>query len=267
MKLEIRGLTFSYGDRPVLRGIDLTAKDSEIIAVLGPNGAGKSTLFRCVLGLLDTYGGSVTLDGTDIRSLSRRELAERVAYIPQSAYPVFNHTALEVVLMGLAGRLGTLSAPKASHRNRVLDMMKSLGIAHLQDRGWAMVSGGERQLILLARALAQDAPLLVMDEHTANMDYGYQHLSMARAKGLAGRGYTVLLSTHNPALALQYASRVVVLKGGALMADGAPREVLTSELLSEIYEIPVVVGNLVSGGREILTCAPAEAGNEVFVAP
>jgi iron complex transport system ATP-binding protein len=264
VRLDIRGLTFSYGDRPILRGVDLTASDSEIIAILGPNGAGKSTLFRCILGLLESYGGEVLLNNTDIRSLSRRELAEQAAYIPQSTYPVFNHTALEVVLMGLASRLGTLSAPKGPARERALSVMESLGIAHLRDRGWVTVSGGERQLILLARALAQDAPLLVMDEPTANLDYGHQHLSMARARVLAERGYTVLLSTHNPSHALQYASRVVVLKDGVLKADGVPRKVLTSELLSEIYEIPVVVGNLRSGGREILTCAPAEAGNGVF---
>jgi iron complex transport system ATP-binding protein len=258
VRVEAKNLTFAYGDLPVLRGLDFAAESGEVVAVLGANGAGKSTLFRCMLGLIEGYAGSVLIDGKDAKTLTQRDLAKRIAYIPQSAAPVFNHTAMEVVLMGLTNRLGLLEAPKSEHIAAATAVMEKLGITHLQDRGWAQVSGGERQLILLARALAQDAPILVMDEPTANLDYGHQHRALKRVRALGQQGYTVILSTHNPAQAFRYATRVVVLSGGIIVADGAPNDVLTEELIAEVYGIDAAIGDIEYGGKLLRTCVPVD---------
>jgi iron complex transport system ATP-binding protein len=160
--------------------------------------------------------------------------------------------------MGLTNRLGILEAPKEEHIAAALSVMEKLGITHLRDRGWAQVSGGERQLILLARALAQDAPILIMDEPTANLDYGHQHRALKRVRALGRQGYTVILSTHNPAQAFLYATRVVVLSGGVIVADGEPKDVLTEKLISEVYGIDAAIGDIEHGGKLLRTCVPVD---------
>ncbi|MDR1572564.1 MAG: ABC transporter ATP-binding protein [Clostridiales Family XIII bacterium] len=259
MNIEVRGLSFSYGARQALRDVGFSAGPGEIVSVLGPNGAGKSTMFRCIMGFLRTERGAVLIDGDDIRGLGRRELARRLAYIPQAAAPVFNHTVLETVLMGLSGRVAFGRAPGKAHVAAALETLESLGIAHLRDRGCLEISGGERQLAFLARALAQDARILVMDEPTANLDYGHQHGALERARSLALEGYTVVMSTHSPEHAFLYSTRVLALCGGRAVAEGRPGEVLTEGLLESLYGIGVSLHELSVGGRTVRICLPAGA--------
>ncbi|MEG3055918.1 MAG: ABC transporter ATP-binding protein [Methanoculleus sp.] len=147
MNLEVSNLSFAYSKRgrPILDDVSFSVKKGDLLAVLGPNGVGKSTMFRCILGFLRNYDGNIRLDGQEIKSLDHREIAKYVAYIPQSTYPVFNYTALDVVLMGLTNQLNLLAAPNQEHIDEAYAAMESLGIAHLRNAGYGEISGGERR--------------------------------------------------------------------------------------------------------------------------
>jgi iron complex transport system ATP-binding protein len=261
MRIDVHGLGFSYGTRRVLDDVSFSAAPGELVSVLGPNGAGKSTMFRCIMGFMKTETGRVLIDDVDINALGRRAMAERLAYVPQTAAPVFNHTVLETVLMGLSGRIGFGRAPKASHTAAALETLDNLGIAHLRDRGCMEISGGERQLAFLARALVQNARILIMDEPTANLDYGRQHSALARARALAANGYTIITSTHNPEHAFLYATKVLALYDGRVAADGRPSEVLTKELIEKLYGIGVRLHDIPSenGSEVVRICLPGAA--------
>ncbi len=236
--MELQNLRFSYGDRPVLRGVNLRVEPGELVFVLGANGAGKTTLFRCVLGLLKDWDGKVLLDGHDTKTMEPRELAKRIAYIPQAHHPVFPYSVLDMVLMGTNHRLGAFSAPGARERQLAMDALAQLGIAEYADRNFQRLSGGEQQLVLIARALAQEAKILLMDEPTSSLDFGNQVRVLERVSSLAWQGYTILISCHNPQHAMLYAQRVVALHDGAVAADGPPAQALTPELLRTLYGVP-----------------------------
>mgnify|MGYP003815116565 CR=1 FL=1 len=252
--LEVRGLSFSYGGAPVLGNVSFSLGPGEPTALLGPNGAGKSTLFGCILGFLKPRGGEILLDGRPISAYSKRELARELAYIPQSHSPAFNYTVLDCVLMGMTGALSPLAAPGREQTDRAMEILKSLGMEKLAPRGCRECSGGERQLMLLARALAQDAKILVMDEPTANLDYGNRCRVMERVARLGADGYTVLFSTHEPNQAFRYAARVLALRNGGILADGPTDTVLTQQVLTALYGVRVAVREVEAGGRTYRVC-------------
>ena len=260
MRIEAEDLRFSYGENEVLRGVSFTADGGEIIALLGPNGVGKSTLFGCLLGFLKPDSGRITLDGRGLETLSRRELARSLAYIPQSAAPVFGYPVLDMVTMGMANRLGLLRQPGPAERERAMAALESLGIAALADRGCDRISGGERQLMLLARALVQDAHILLMDEPTANLDYGNGFRVMERIRALGKAGYTVIFSTHEPNQAFRCADRVLAMRSGTLIADGAPERVLSEQTLSALYGLSVAVRETEAGGTKQYVTIPVGYG-------
>ena len=249
MGIEIDHLSFSYGDHAVLRGVSFSAEDGQVSAILGPNGVGKSTLFRSILGFLPPTEGSIRVNGLDMRSLDRRAAAREVAYIPQSCTPPFNYTMLEIVMMGLANRLGVFQLPREEQKKQALEAMESLGIAHLAHRGCGQVSGGERQLALLGRAIVQNARVLVMDEPTANLDCGNSCRVMEMTARLASQGYIVIFSTHDPNQAFRYADHVLALLDGRVLAAGRPEEVLTGETLSRLYGVKMAVCPVTVGER------------------
>ena len=255
MSIEIRRLGFSYGSTDVLHDITFTAADGDIAAVLGPNGVGKSTLFRCVLGFLAPSEGGILVNGKDMRTLDRRAAAREIAYIPQSCVPSFNYTLLEVVMMGLTNQIGVFDAPRPEHKTAALEAMESLGIAHLAHRESGRVSGGERQLALIARALVQRAPVLMLDEPTASLDFGNQLLVLNCARELACEGYTVIQTTHNPEHSYMFSDRILALRGGRVLTEGGPKEVLTPELMRELYGVEVEVSSLF--GDRVRVCTPA----------
>lgn len=256
MKIEAKGVEFSYKEHPVLHGLDFCADAGDVVAVLGPNGVGKSTLFRCLLGFLQPQRGEVLIGGRDIHTMSSAETARHIAYIPQTVSPVFNYTVQDTVLMGLTNQLGTFQSPKQKDVEKVTEVLESLGIAHLRYRGYEQISGGERQLTLLARALVQNAEVLVMDEPTANLDYGNSWRVMERVAALAGGGYTVIFSSHDPNQAFLHANQVLVVKDGSVLAAGPPREVLTEEVLSQLYNIKVLIRSVPYLGGETLVSLP-----------
>lgn len=239
MKLAVSDLRFAYKKTLVLKGVDFSADSGQCICLLGENGAGKTTLFKCVLGLLSGYQGQILIDGMNGKRLTTRDFAEKIAYIPQAHTPPFNYTVFETVLMGTNVLTKGFRTPGREEREIVEEALRLLGISHLAERGCAEISGGERQLALIARALAQKSRILVMDEPTANLDYGNQIRVMRQVKELAQRDYLVVLSTHNPEHALLYADKVLVLKDGKALMYGTPEKVLTPEMIECVYGVSV----------------------------
>lgn len=239
MILKVEDLAFSYGQRNVLHDISFEVNPGEFLSVLGPNGVGKSTLFRCILGNLKGYSGRVSVDGDDMRNLSQREKARRIAYIPQVHRPTFGYTVLDMVLMGTSRQLSAFSQPGDTQVRIAMDALAQIGVSHLAQRDFARLSGGEQQLVLVARAIAQQADILVMDEPTSALDYGNQIRVLQKVKQLSKDGYAVLLSTHNPQHAMTFADRLLALAEGTVAAVGEPREVLTAELMEKLYHIDV----------------------------
>ena len=239
MKLCVDSLSFSYGSVPVLRDISFSLHDGELMSVIGPNGVGKSTLFKCILGALPGYTGTISADGEDMRHLTKRQRAAAVAYIPQIHRPTFGYTVLDTVLMGVGRQVGAFSQPKAEHIDIARDAIARVGVEHLGERDFSHLSGGEQQLVLIARAIAQRSGVLVMDEPTSALDYGNQFRVLELIRSLADEGYSVLLSTHNPQHALSYADTVLALSGGRTEAYGAPGETLNEELMRSLYRVNV----------------------------
>ena len=262
MSIEVKNLRFRYGARPVIGDVSFTAEKGELLAVLGPNGVGKSTLFRCLLGFLKPVSGEILVDGKELGAYSRRELAKKIAYIPQSHSPAFDHTVLDSVLMGMTAQLRVFEQPGQAQREKAVQMLRALGIEKLADRGCMKISGGERQLMLLARALVQDASMLIMDEPTANLDYGNSCRVMEHVKKLGQAGYTIIFSTHDPNQAFSYATKVLALKDGGVMAVGAPEAVLTEDVLSRLYGIPVARCEMETVFGRKTICMPVPGGME-----
>lgn len=256
MILDVRELSFSYGQHPVLRDVSFTASSGDLLAVLGPNGVGKSTMFRCLLGLLRPQHGSVTVDGQAVAAMNRRELAACMAYIPQSTSPVFDYTVLDTVLMGTTGALKLLASPRRGQIEAAEEALRQLQIFHLRDRSICRISGGERQLAMIARAMVQQAKILIMDEPTANLDYGNQHRVMEQIRILAEQGYLVFLSTHNPEHALLYSNQVLALEQGRRIAFGPTQTTLNGELLERIYKMQVEIVTQTVGERTLRVCVP-----------
>lgn len=258
MSIEVERLNFAYRTRPVLKNVSFHAGEGQLLAVLGPNGAGKTTLFRCMLGLLKRYQGRILIDGAEAHTLPTRELARRVAYIPQLHEQAPSYSVLEMVQMGTAHAVSPFSAPKEKETAAALAAMERLGIMGLAEQSFSRLSGGEQQLVLIARALAQQSRTLVMDEPTASLDYGNQMLVLEHARALARDGYTVVLSTHNPQHALSYADVVLALLDGSVAAFGSPAEVMDAALLFRLYGVRAAFVRTECG----VLIAPAEKGGE-----
>ncbi len=261
MSLSVRDLRFAYQKTPVLSGVTFDTAPGELLAILGPNGVGKTTLFRCILGEQKRYSGTIEIDGTDAGTLSPRERAHRVAYIPQTHGMTFRFSVRDTVLMGTSHTLSPFGSPGRAQERAAGEALDRLGIGKLSDRMFDTLSGGEQQLAYIARALAQQAKVLLMDEPTSSLDYGNQLRVLDVVKDLAGDGYTVLLSTHNPQHALWYADRVLALHEGCVAAFGGVEETLTTELLKTLYGTSV---NLFEtpGGSVILPVSSNTTGGK-----
>jgi iron complex transport system ATP-binding protein len=239
MTLAGRDLTIGYSDRVVGRGLDVKLEQGEVLALLGPNGGGKTTLLKTLLGILKPRDGEVAIDGRSLGAISVRERARLIAYVPQVHMPTFAFTVESVVLMGRTAHGNLFSRPSANDRAVAARMLEQFGIAHLAPRPYTMISGGERQLVLLARALAQEPRFVVLDEPTASLDFGNQGKVMREIRALAAAGHGVLFTTHDPNHALRAADRAYLLRAGARIAEGAVGAVLTRERLAELYGAPV----------------------------
>lgn len=255
MRLKVDNLHFSYGSHEVLKGVSFGIEDSGFVSLLGPNGAGKSTLFRCMLGLLEPGKGSVHICGRDIRNMPPAELSHRVAYIPQSHTPVFNFSVFDMVLMGTTAQLSQFASPGKKQKELAEAAMERMGILHLMNRGCGNISGGERQLALIARAIAQQAKILVMDEPSASLDYGNKFRVMETVKSLTEDDYTIIQSTHDPDQAYLYSDQILALYDGKILACGTPRDTISSSLISTLYGVDVQVCSM--HADDVRVCVPA----------
>ena len=256
MGVEVKNLNFSYDDRQVLYDINFSVKKGEFLSILGPNGVGKSTLFRCILGLLPGYSGDIVVDGIDRKKLSVREAARHIAYIPQSSRPVFNFSVFDIVLMGRTSTISSLRSPSRDDIEKCHQALEKFGISQLETRCFHNLSGGERQLVLIARAVAQDSPVLMLDEPTANLDFGNQIRVLQQIKKLSREGYTIIQTTHNPEKSYMFSDRILALQGGRVLKDGIPGEVLSRENMSALYGIDVDVLSLYKDRARV--CIPKE---------
>jgi iron complex transport system ATP-binding protein len=230
MKLEARNLTIGYPDHTVGSGLDVALHTGEVLALLGPNGGGKTTLLKTLLGLLKRKAGEITLGGKPFDNYSIPERARVVAYVPQVHVGTFAYTVETVVLMGRTAHGNLFSRPSAHDRDVAHGALERFGIGRLSERPYTMISGGERQLVLLARAL---------DEPTASLDFGNQGKVMAEIRALAKSGHGVLFTTHDPNHALRAADRAYLLREGTRIAEGPVRDVLDRERLEALYRAPV----------------------------
>jgi iron complex transport system ATP-binding protein len=256
--IQIRSLTVRYRDFTALRSLSLEFEPGSMAAVLGPNGAGKSTLARALTRLVRAAEGEIRYGDRSLERISHAELARQVAVVPQDVWVPFDYTVLEMVLMGRAPHLGALGLEGERDVSLARASLERLGLLPLQQRSFQTLSGGERQRVLLARALAQDAPVLLLDEPTAHQDIGHQRGTLDLLAALNREGRTVLAVLHDLNLASLYFPRLVLLAAGEVAADGTAETVLTEERLREVYGAEVVVAPHPQNGRPVvLPAAPA----------
>lgn len=237
--VRARGLAIGHRGKPLIRGIGLRLDAGQVLCLLGPNGAGKTTLFRTLLGLIPPLAGEIALDGQPLACLSRARIASHLAHVPQSLATPFAFTALDIVLMGASAGLGPFDRPGPAQTDRALAAMETMGIADLAPADVTRLSGGQRQLVLIARALAQDARAIVMDEPTASLDFANRIKVGQAIRRLADRGIGVILSSHDPDQAAALGDHALLINREGLLARGPVGETLTAENLSRLYGIAV----------------------------
>jgi len=262
MKLELRNVDCGYGkDRSVLEDVNFTVESGEICVLLGPNGAGKTTLFRSILRLLPLQSGQICVDGEDIGKWSFRKRAEYMAYVSQFHVPPFPYEAMDVVLLGRLSSVGYFGQPTKDDRRIAEAAMEDMGVLHLRNKPYTEISGGERQLVMIARALAQAPSFLIMDEPTANLDYGNMVRVINKILSLKGKGLGVIMTTHWPDQAFMCDSKVVLLQRNNPLKFGDAADVITEANLLDAYGVRVrVVEFFNESGRLVRLCSP-ESGN------
>ena len=256
--LEVRNIGFSYrGGERVLEDVSFSLEEGTVTCLLGPNGTGKTTLLKILLGLLKNDSGSVGWNGKDITSLGARERARIIGYVPQFSGLTFPYSVEEVVLMGRLSHLPAGGAPGKEDRKIVSAALSHLGLEHLSKKLFHQLSGGEKQMVIIARALAQQSKLLVMDEPTASLDYSNQVRALRVIRKLSDEGYTVLMTSHSPDQAFLVADNAVLMKDGRVFREGKPDEVVTSAALSSLYETQAAVCECtLNGDRSMKVCVP-----------
>ena len=246
-RLELAGVAARLGPHAVLAGVDLSVAPGEVVGVLGRNGAGKTTLLRVACGALAPDAGRVLLDGQEIDSLDRRARARSVALVPQDTLVPFPFSVAELVLMGRTPHLGFLGFEGAHDLDVARAALDRMGIAALADRSVLTLSGGERQLAMVARALAQQPRLLLLDEPTAFLDLRHRLEVLTVVRELAAAGASALVVSHDLGIAARFCDRLVVLGGGQILASGVPSEVLTPETLRAAFGIEAEVSLATDG--------------------
>ncbi len=259
--LALHDLRFRYDGpgREALAGISLTVPEGTITAILGPNGAGKTTLLHTILGRRSPAAGEITFEGRPYGTFSRRELGRRIGLVPQSEQAAFEFSVLDYVLLGRTPYLGLLEMPGREDYAAAEEALAMVGIAHLRERTVTTLSGGERQMVTVARALAQRPRLLLLDEPTAHLDLGNRGRIITVMRHLREEGLTLLFTTHDPNIAALIADEVILMREGHLLYSGPRDEVLSAVPLRETYGVPVAV---VRVGDRLMVMTESETPSE-----
>ncbi len=235
--IDIKGVYFSYDKkRDILKNINLSIKEGEITSILGPNGSGKTTLLKCINSILLPYKGEIYLDGNNVLKMRRDEIAKNIAYVPQEHKISFPYKVLDVIVLGRTPYIGLFSQPKKEDIKKCYEVLNFLNIEYLSEKVYTQISGGERKLCLIARALATDARVLLLDEPTANLDIKHETEVLNCIKKLTKeKKLTVIMTLHNVNLASLISDKIVLLKEGEIITCGEPKYVITEENIKNVY--------------------------------
>ncbi|MGC9017279.1 MAG: ABC transporter ATP-binding protein [Caldimicrobium sp.] len=242
--LEVKALSFEHKrqKRRILQDISFVANQGEITTILGPNGAGKTTLFKCITGVWENYQGEILVNNKKIDNLPFTQRARFFSVVPQDHTPPFPYSVFEVVLMGRASYVGLFSLPSKEDHKKVEEVLEMIGISQLKDKPYTQISGGERQLTLIARALVQETPVIILDEPTSHLDFKNQQLILNKIKEITKeKSLITVITLHDPNLASLFSDKVVILKEGRVLYDGHPNEVIVKKILKETYGIEIEV--------------------------
>lgn len=256
MKLELKNVACGYGEKQVISNISLSLCSGEVLCLLGPNGVGKTTLFKSILGFLELQGGEVLLNGKDIRQWTKKKLAMAIGYVPQAHEPPFPYKVTDVVMMGRTVHMNRFAMPSKEDEDATVEALDSIGAAYLKDEIYTEISGGERQLVLIARALAQSPEILVMDEPTSNLDFGNQMRVLEQIKRLSAKGFGIIMTSHFPDHAFLCSNKVAIL-GRDNLKVGTAEEVISEENLKNAYGVKVkITTTIAEEGKCIRSCVP-----------
>lgn len=266
MGLEFKEVVFAYPKgQNIFSGINLKSINGDVLVILGPNGCGKTTLLKCAAGLLKAREGEILLDGKDMSASKRNDIAKKIGYISQEHSQGFAYSVMELVVMGRTPYLGIFSSPAEKDVEIARDAMMSVGVLHLSDKRFTELSGGERQLVLIARMLAQQPKILLLDEPTSHLDLKNQTIVMRLVKKLAKSGLSVIMTSHFPNHAITFAGYTAIMHKGSFIAQGRSEEVINEEALKQAYGIDIRVYTLKdpTDGTELRFCAPAHESEEI----
>lgn len=256
--LKIEHASYSYDKKtPVLVDLNCTITTDDIFCILGPNGIGKSTLLNGIMNLHEFDEGRVLLNGKDVRDYTRMELAKKIAYIPQTYHLVFPYKVLDLILMGRTPHLNKMNQPSELDYQKAMEAVKALHLERFIDRDCTQLSGGELQLVMLARAIAQESSFLLLDEPTSHLDFGHELETLEMLKHIHERGMGVIFTTHNPNHAFLVCDKVAIMSKGTFTQAGSPADIVTAETLSKLYGVDVQIISYGEGTR-YRVCAPTK---------
>jgi len=242
--LQVANISFNYEATRVLENISFDVKEGELCGIFGPNGCGKTTLFKCCLKFLKTHKGTVIMDGQDIEGLKIRDMARLVSYVPQEHKPPFPYLVKEVILMGRTPHLNGFFGISRKDKEKAMQALELLESTHLADRQYNQLSGGQRQMVLIARAIAQETKIMFLDEPTSALDFKNQIKIWRIMRKVVEKGITILACSHDPNHVVWFCDKAVVMNGHGVIAKGTPPEVITQKVLDEIYQGICDVRNL-----------------------
>lgn len=252
MIIEVKKISFAYeGSSDILRDISFSVDKGQIICILGPNGIGKTTLLNCLANLVTPTKGEILLNGKDMKSISPREVAMNIGFVPQFIIPSFAYEVLSYVVTGCAPRIGTFEKPKQEHYKIAQQSLEQMEISHLAHKYYTQISGGERQLVSISRALAQRPKVILMDEPTAHLDYGNQIRTLRIIRKLAAEGYAAVITSHNPEHALLLGGEVAAIGPNGKFTFGSCQEVINKDFLSSLYGIDLHIHHISELGRDV----------------